>query len=102
MTKTQLASAVGQDCGLARKDAVKVVESVLNTITQAICSGERVSLSGFGVFSIRDTAAGQRKNNFTGEMVTVKAKSKPRFTPAKALKEEAEKTRRKRQAAAKK
>lgn len=101
MTKTQLANAVGQECGLSLKEAVRVVESVLNTITRTICSGERVSLAGFGVFSIRDTAAGKRKNNFTGEIITVKAKSKPRFTPAKALKEEAEKTRRKRQAAAK-
>jgi DNA-binding protein HU-beta len=99
MTKTQLADAVGEAIGLKRKDAVTVVDAVLNNVSKAICNGERVSISGFGVFSVRDTEAGTRKNNFTGEMVKVKAKSKVRFTAAKALKEEADKTRRKRKAA---
>ena len=102
MTKTQLAAAVGEELGMARKDAVKVVDSVLGKITTAICNGERVSLSGFGVFSVRDREAGTARNPSTGETVKTKPSSRPRFTAAKALKEEALKTRRKRKTAAKK
>lgn len=78
---------------MARKDVEQVYEHTLRAIQDAVKSGERVALTGFGAFRQRVTKArkaGMQRNPFTGEMVKVgakPAKKAPRFTPAKQFKE---------------
>ena len=53
MNKAELITAVAQKSGLTRKDADKVVASVLESITETLASGEKVSLVGFDTFEVK-------------------------------------------------
>ena len=57
MNKAELITAVAQKSGLTRKDADKVVASVLESITETLASGEKVSIVGFGTFEVRERGA---------------------------------------------
>lgn len=89
MNRGQLLRSVAEKTGMARKDVEQVYEHTLRAIQDAVKSGERVALTGFGAFKQRVTKArkaGMQRNPFTGDMVKVgakPAKKAPRFTPAK-------------------
>lgn len=93
MNRGQLLRTVADKTGMARKDVEQVYEHTLRAIQDAVKSGERVALSGFGAFRQRVTKArkaGMQRNPFTGDMVKVgakPAKKAPRFTPAKQFKD---------------
>ena len=69
MTKTELMNAVAEKAGFSKKDADKAVSAVLEAITDALTSGEKVQLVGFGTFEVRDRAAREGKNPATGETI---------------------------------
>ncbi|MBR6789752.1 MAG: HU family DNA-binding protein [Oscillospiraceae bacterium] len=87
MTKTDLISAVAVKTGLTKKDAEKAVSAVLETITDSLTSGEKVSLVGFGTFEVRERAAREGKNPATGEVISIAASKAPAFKAGKALKD---------------
>ncbi len=93
MNRGQLIRSVAEKTGVAKRDVEQVYEHTMRAIQDAVKSGERVALSGFGAFRQRVTKArkaGMQRNPFTGEMVKVAAKpakKAPRFTPAKQFKE---------------
>ena len=87
MTKTELMNAVAEKTGFSKKDADKAVSAVLEAITDALTSGEKVQLVGFGTFEVRDRAAREGKNPATGETIKIDATKVPAFKAGKALKD---------------
>ena len=87
MNKAELITAVAQKSGLTRKDADKVVASVLESITETLASGEKVSLVGFGTFEVKERAAHQGINPSTKEPMQIPASKSPVFKSGKQLKD---------------
>ncbi|PZS10198.1 MAG: hypothetical protein DLM55_04775 [Acidimicrobiales bacterium] len=87
MNKTDLAEAIAARLGVSRKDASAVVEAVIEEITAAVAKGEKVSLTGFGVFDKKERQARMARNPRTGEAVRVDKSSAPAFRPGQAFKD---------------
>jgi DNA-binding protein HU-beta len=85
MNKKDLVDEVAKvTCG--RKEAEAAVECVLSTIKKAMKKGDKVTLTGFGSFSVAKRAARKGRNPRTGEEIKIKASKVPRFSPAKEFK----------------
>lgn len=87
MNKAELITSVAQKTGLTRKDADKIVASVLDTITETLASGEKVSLVGFGTFEVKERAAHQGINPSTGEPMQIPSSKSAVFKSGKQLKD---------------
>lgn len=87
MNKTELVDEVADGADLSKADAAKAVDSVLDAITGALKQGDKVSLVGFGVFSVRERAARQGRNPKTGQSIKIPAGKTPGFKAGKALKD---------------
>ena len=87
MTKTDLIAKVAEQTGLTKKDAEMAVTSVLGTITNELAKGEKVSLTGFGTFEVKERAARMGHNPRNGEAMEIPASKAPSFKAGKALKE---------------
>lgn len=87
MNKSDLIARVSEVADLSKKDATKAVEAVFDAITEALQSGDKVQLIGFGNFEVRERAARKGRNPQTGEEIEIAASKVPAFKPGKALKE---------------
>jgi DNA-binding protein HU-beta len=87
MTKNELARELAEDFELNKKTAVEIVEGILDKITAVLKSGDKVQLTPFGQFKIRDRAARVARNPQTGEPVNVPAKRVLKFIAGRTLKE---------------
>ena len=87
MTKNELVRELAEDFELPRKTVSEMVESILDKMTEVLKSGDKVQLTPFGQFKIRDRAARIARNPQTGEPVNVPAKRVLKFIPGKPLKE---------------
>ena len=87
MTKAELVDEVAKETDLTKKDAEVVVQTVLDSITDALQRGEGIELRGFGSFRIRSRSSRQGRNPKTGSSVSVPAKNIPHFKPGKELKD---------------
>lgn len=87
MKKVELIEAVAEKTGKSKKDAAIYVEAVFESIKNALASGDKVTLTGFGVFEVREHAAKKCKNPRTGEWQDVAACKAPAFKAGKNLKE---------------
>lgn len=102
VNKAQLIDAVAMKLDISRRSAGDTVDAVLDGITGAIISGDKVSLTGFGTFETTRRAARTARNPRTGESVAVPAATVPKFRPGQALKDEVNTTGGRKRAAAKK
>ena len=87
MNKSELITAVSQSAGLTRKDTERVVNAQLDAITASLRSGEKVQLSGFGTFEVKDREARVGRNPHTKEAVNIPATTVPVFKASKVLKD---------------
>lgn len=87
MTKTELIDQVAAESGLTKKDSVKALDAVFDTISQALSEGEKVQLVGFGSFEARKREARKGRNPQTGAEIEIPAQILPVFTAGKALKD---------------
>jgi len=87
MTKAELVEEVAKESDLTKKDAEVIVQTVLDSITDALQRGEGVELRGFGSFRIRSRSPRQGRNPKTGSDVSVPAKKVPHFKPGKELRD---------------
>lgn len=85
MNKQDLIAAVAKKVGLNNTDAKKNVEAVLDLITEAVCEGNKVSLSKFGTFEVKERAARTGRNPSTGEAIEIAASRAVSFKPAAYL-----------------
>jgi DNA-binding protein HU-beta len=87
MNKAELVDAVARRVGTTKKETALIVETVLEEITNALSSGEKVQLVGFGNFEIRERAARMGRNPQTGETIQIEASRIPAFRAGKVLRE---------------
>jgi nucleoid DNA-binding protein len=71
----------------SRKEADAAVNSVIDAIRKALKKGDKVSIAGFGTFSVAKRAARTGRNPQTGEAIKIKAKKVPKFAPGKEFKD---------------
>jgi DNA-binding protein HU-beta len=86
VTKAEFVDQVAQESGLAKGDAGKAVDAVLDTITEVLSRGGDINFTGFGKFSVADRGARQGVNPQTGERIQIAATRVPRFSAGSALK----------------
>jgi integration host factor beta subunit len=88
MTKSELVEIISEaNSILTRKESELVVNIVFDSIADALKSGEKVEIRGFGSFTIREREAREARNPKSGELVTIPAKRTPFFKTGKDLKE---------------
>ncbi|AHA06967.1 MULTISPECIES: HU family DNA-binding protein [Bacillus] len=87
MNKTELIKNVAQNAEISQKEATVVVQTVVESITNALAAGEKVQLIGFGTFEVRERAARTGRNPQTGEEMQIAASKVPAFKAGKELKE---------------
>jgi nucleoid DNA-binding protein len=71
---------------VTKKEAETAVNSIFGAITKALKKGNKVTLIGFGTFSVTKRAARKGRNPQTGREMKIAARKVPKFTPGKALK----------------
>ena len=87
MNKNDLIGAVADSSGLTKGDSTKAVEAVFEAISGVLCKGDEVRLVGFGTFSVAKRKASTGRNPRTGEPMTIKASTQPKFKAGKGLKD---------------
>lgn len=87
MTKAELVAQIASQTGLTKTDAQKALDATLETIKKALKKNQKVTLVGFGTFSVSKRKARKGRNPRTGEEIKIPATKVPKFTPGKALKE---------------
>ncbi len=87
MNKSELIDAVSNTTELNKSDAARAVDGVIGAITQALKSGDQVTVVGFGTFLVRHREARAGRNPRTGETIQIKASNVPAFKAGKALKD---------------
>ena len=87
MNKQAIAEAVQGVLGGTKADAERAVETVFDSIAEALKRGDDVSVAGFGIFSAKMRAARTARNPRTGESIQVQAMRVPKFKAGKGLKD---------------
>ncbi len=87
MNKTELISMVAEKAGLSKKDTERVINATLETLTEAMVQGDKVQLSGFGIFETKDRQARVGRNPVTKEAIDIPATRLPSFKASKTLKD---------------
>jgi integration host factor subunit beta len=87
MNKSELVESLAAKMTLPLKKAEEVVNAVFGSMTDALLSGDRIEIRGFGSFVVKEYDAYRGRNPKTGEYVPVKAKKLPFFKVSKNLKE---------------
>lgn len=85
MNKGELITAVAEQAGLTKAQAGDAVSAVFEAIGNALNEGDKVSLIGFGTFSVAHREERQGRNPRTGEAITIAAKSNVKFKAGKEL-----------------
>ena len=91
MNKGDLIEAISKGADLSKADADRALNATLEAITKTLKKGDKVTIPGFGTFSISKRAARTGRNPATGETIKIKATKVARFKAAPALKEAANK-----------
>jgi DNA-binding protein HU-beta len=79
MNKAELIDAMASEAGLTKADAKKSLDAFIKTTTNALSSGDRVALVGFGSFSVSTRAARIGRNPQTGQELKIAAKKVVKF-----------------------
>lgn len=87
MTKAELIDKIASSAGLSKVDASKALDSTLNAVRVALKKGQKVTLVGFGTFSVVKRKSRKGRNPRTGDVITIPAAKVPKFTAGKALKD---------------
>ena len=73
MTKQEFIEAIAAKSGLTKADSARAVEAFISTVSDTLKKGDKVTLTGFGVFSVSKRAARNGRNPRTGEVVKIAA-----------------------------
>ena len=87
MKKAELVEAVAEKAGLTKADATRAIDATFEVIKGVLVNGDKITVPGFGTFSVGERAAREGRNPQTGETVHIAASVSAKFKPASALKE---------------
>lgn len=79
MNKTELVNAIAEKSGLSKSDAKKALDATTEAIAEALKSGDKIALVGFGTFSVSERPERQGINPSTKETITIAAKKVAKF-----------------------
>ena len=87
MKRTDLVAAIADKAAITKKDADAALNATIEAITDALKSGDKVQLVGFGTFEVREKAARKGRNPQTGAEIEIAASKSPAFKAGKAFKD---------------
>ena len=87
MTKADLITKIAEKSELSKKDSEKALNAVIAAVTDALVEGDKIQLTGFGTFEVRDKKEKEAINPRTKEKIIVPARKSPAFKAGKALKD---------------
>ena len=87
MTKADLISKVANEAKITKAAAAQAVDAITETITKDLKKGGKITLTGFGTFSVAKRKARTGRNPQTGQQIQIPASKTPKFTAGKTLKE---------------
>ena len=87
MTKTELVSTIAKDAAIPKAAAEKALSSFTANVTKSLKKGIKVTLVGFGTFTVSKRAARKGRNPQTGKTISIPATKVPKFRAGKALKD---------------
>jgi len=87
MNKAELISAIAADAGVSKSVASKVLDSVINNVTESLKKGKKVTLVGFGTFSVTKRKARTGRNPQTGKEIKIPARKVAKFRAGAKLAE---------------
>lgn len=87
MNKTELIAITAEKAGLTKKDTERVLNAAIDAVTAALVAGDKVQLSGFGIFEVRARDARVGRNPHTKQTIEIPATRVPAFKASKALKD---------------
>ena len=85
MNKAELIAQLAEDAGITKTQANAALDSFVDTVTKTLKKGDKVTLVGFGTFSVSKRAARNGRNPQTGAVIKIKAKKVARFKAGKEL-----------------
>lgn len=87
MTKAEIVDSVYEKVGgFSKKEAAEVVEAVFDTMKEVLASGEKIKISGFGNFVVREKKERVGRNPQTGDPIPICARRVLTFKPSQVLK----------------
>jgi len=86
MTKADIVEQIYEQVGFSKKEAAEIVEMVFDTIKETLERGEKIKISGFGNFIVRDKKSRVGRNPQTGDSIEITARKVLTFKPSKGLK----------------
>ena len=90
LTRTDLTEAVGREIGLSHTESARLVESVLDHMSDALVNGEKVKISSFGTFEPRSKEARMGRNPQTGVDAVISPRRIVKFVPSQKLRKSVE------------
>lgn len=88
MTRAELIDAIAKGAKVSKTQADKALAAFTDTVTKSLRRGEKVTLVGFGSFSVVRRKARKGRNPRTGEPIQIKAAKVPKFSPGRELRKE--------------
>ncbi len=88
LSKTDLVNKLQDQLGFSKKESAHIIDLVFNLIKDTLTRGEKIKISGFGNFTIRDKAERIGRNPQTGEQITIPSKRVLTFKPSELLKDD--------------
>lgn len=83
MNKAELIDKIAKDSGITKAQANEALDSFTNSVVGSLKKGDKVTLVGFGTFSVSERAARNGRNPQTGEVIKIKARKVPKFKAGK-------------------
>ena len=87
VNKGQLVDTLTESTGLGKKDVKAIVDGVFDHITEHLTRGDKVQVTGFGSFEVRERSARQGVNPSTGDKIDIAASKSPAFKAGKSLRD---------------
>ena len=85
MNKAELIAKIAEDAGITKTQANLTVDAFVDAVTKTLKKGDKVTLVGFGTFSVSKRAARNGRNPQTGAVIKIKAKKVAKFKEGKEL-----------------
>ncbi len=85
MNKMELVNRMAQAAGITKSAAERALDGFMEAVVEAVSRGEKVTLVGFGTFSVAQRSARKGRNPATGEAIEIPAKKVVKFKPGSRL-----------------